>query len=81
MSPQLFARYVRLNALHHNLLNASPLELSVTQVEQNLGFSEFGRTASYYRKLFNELPSETLHREPSIASTRLSDSLDHGVRS
>ena len=75
MSPQLFSRYVRLNALHRNLLNASPLELSVTQVEQSLGFCEFGRTAGYYRKLFNELPSETLHREPSIAGVRLSDTL------
>ena len=66
---------MRLNALRRNLLNASPLELSVTQVELNLGFSEFGRTAGYYRELFGELPSETLHREPSIAGARLSDTL------
>ena len=75
VSPRLFARYVRLNGLHRNLLSASPLELTVTEAEQNLGFLEFGRTAGYYRKLFGELPSETLHRDPSVNAIRLSDAL------
>ena len=75
ISPNLYARYVRLNSLHRALLRASPQKLSVTQAQVELGFSEFGRTAGYYRELFGELPSETLHREPSIAGARLSDTL------
>jgi AraC family ethanolamine operon transcriptional activator len=75
ISPKLFARYVRLNSLHRELIRASPQKHSVTMIEMQLGFSEFGRTAGYYRELFGELPSETLDRQPPDDSMRLSDSL------
>ena len=75
ISPKLFARYVRLNSLHRKLLHASPRKLSVTEAETRLNFSEFGRTAGYYRELFGELPSETLDRQPAGDIMRLSDSL------
>ena len=75
ISPQRFVSYVRLNRLHRDLLRASSNGLSVTEAEMKLGFSEFGRTAGYYKKLFDELPSETLKSEPSSDGMRLSDAL------
>ena len=41
----------------------------VTDAGMSCGFYDLGRFASQYRRLFNELPSETLrrHREPQPA--------------
>jgi AraC family ethanolamine operon transcriptional activator len=58
------ARYARLRQLHVArglLLAADPVECTVTAVLTACGIFELGRFAGEYRKLFGELPSQTLH--------------------
>ena len=74
MSPQRYIRLCQLNLLHamlhaahaahaDNADNADNADrASVTTLMQESGFSEFGRVAGQYRKLFGELPSQTLGR-------------------
>ena len=75
MSPQSFARHVRLNGWHRDLLNASPQLQTVTRIAEDWGFSELGRAAGYYRELFGELPHETLQRDFVSDGSRLADAL------
>jgi AraC family ethanolamine operon transcriptional activator len=56
-------RYLQLRQLHrirHALRAADPEAVSVTDVLVQHGEWQFGRFASRYRRLFGELPSETL---------------------
>jgi AraC family ethanolamine operon transcriptional activator len=58
-------RYLQLRQLHrvnHDLRASDPETESVTDVLLEHGVWEFGRFASRYRRLFGELPSETLRR-------------------
>jgi AraC family ethanolamine operon transcriptional activator len=52
----------QLNQVHRALANADRDGTTVTQVLLDYGVWEFGRFASRYRRLFGELPSETLRR-------------------
>lgn len=57
------ARYLRLRQLHqvNRVLRATESEaVYISDVMANQGVWEFGRFAGYYRRLFGELPSETL---------------------
>jgi len=59
------ARFLKLRALNHirkALQNADPSVTTVTSVATRFGFWELGRLAHEYQLLFEELPSETLHR-------------------
>lgn len=61
-------RYLQLRHLHrvHRALKAAdPEEVSVSQVLVEQGEWAFGRFASRYRRLFGELPSETLQKKSS----------------
>lgn len=62
MSPYQYLVTVRLNHARQLLLKGDPDELTVRAVASRVGFWDFGRFASKYRKLFGELPSETLQR-------------------
>jgi transcriptional regulator GlxA family with amidase domain len=56
-------RYLQLRKLHwirHALRASDPEAVSVTDVAVQHGEWQFGRFASRYRRLFGELPSETL---------------------
>ena len=55
-------RYLQLRRLHaaRRILRGRPAPTSVTKVATELGFWDIGRFAEYYRRLFGELPSETL---------------------
>ncbi len=62
LSPMQFIQQHRLHKFHHKLLLSSPDYHTVTSSAEELGLEQIGRRAGEYKKLFNELPSETLKR-------------------
>lgn len=60
MSPKRYEMILRLNMFRFRLLNASPGAESVTEIALQCGFFHLGRLPNNYRKIFGELPSETL---------------------
>lgn len=58
-SPMAFLKAVRLERARDDLRQAEP-GTSVTSVACKWGFYQFGRFSAQYRKMFGELPSETL---------------------
>lgn len=63
MSPRDFLEKIRLNAIRRELVRASgEMSRQVTTVALDHGISHLGRFPSLYRRLFGELPSETLAR-------------------
>lgn len=61
ISPMSFHKSVRLERTRADLLCAQRGE-TVTEVACRWGFYQFGRFAAEYKKIFGELPSETLRR-------------------
>jgi AraC family ethanolamine operon transcriptional activator len=67
------AEYVRrraLNAVRRELLHGTGMtgSISITETAMRHGFWHLGRFAGYYRTLFGESPSATLHRHTRTAS-------------
>ncbi len=62
LGPYKLIELKRLNALRNRLLQSDPDGATVAGLSNEAGFSELGRTAVAYRKLFGELPSKTLRR-------------------
>ncbi|MDE8652018.1 AraC family transcriptional regulator [Novosphingobium album (ex Liu et al. 2023)] len=60
-SPMAFLKSVRLERARDDLRNAAPGE-SVTVIACRWGFYQFGRFAAQYKRMFGELPSETLRQ-------------------
>lgn len=60
-SPLYFIRMTRLNQVRRALKNASE-DSSVNEIAEFWGFTHAGQFGSDYKKLFGELPSETLRR-------------------
>jgi AraC family ethanolamine operon transcriptional activator len=58
--PSSFIRHRRLHAVRHELLIAGTDEGSVGDIANRFGFLHLGRFATDYRRLFGELPSQTL---------------------
>jgi len=50
------------------LLKADPNATSVAEVARSHGFSQPGRFAGVYRRLFGEVPLATLRRRKSISA-------------
>lgn len=65
IGPMAFLRHHRLGSVHRRLRQGEPTTTHVTDVAVEFGFLELGRFARYYRSLFGEYPSETLHRSPA----------------
>jgi AraC-like DNA-binding protein len=61
MAPKAYLRIKRLNDVHTEL-RRDGLTMSVADVASAHGFLEHGRFAGDYRRLFGELPSQTLRR-------------------
>ena len=61
-SPKRYMLAERLGAVRRDLRDATNHAASVTDVAARHGFSELGRFAGYYRKVFGETPSDTLRR-------------------
>ncbi len=61
ISPNQYLRLHRLNLLRVALQQADPVTAKVSEIADRHGFSEFGRLAGFYRTVFGETPSATLH--------------------
>jgi AraC family ethanolamine operon transcriptional activator len=61
LSPVAYFRAVRLNAVRQELKAAAVGTARVHEVAQRWGFWHTGEFAAAYRRLFGELPSQTLH--------------------
>lgn len=66
VSPLVYIKARRLNAVRRDLLAADPCHHLVTQIASDNGFLHLGRFSGDYHAYFGELPSETL------AKTRIS---------
>jgi AraC family ethanolamine operon transcriptional activator len=70
MTPNTYLRYYRLNGVHKSLRAADTASTTVTKVATDWGFWHFGHFTSNYRKLFGQLPSDTLKKFRSDLSKR-----------
>lgn len=59
-TPVDYLRSLRLNVVRRNLHCTSPAETSIGQIASNAGFSQMSHFAAEYKRLFDELPSQTL---------------------
>ena len=62
INPMTYLRLMRLNGARRDLLNAAAVPTQVQEVVARWGFWHFSRFSAEYKKLFHELPSETLRR-------------------
>jgi AraC family ethanolamine operon transcriptional activator len=70
LTPTTYLRFYRLNGVHKALRAADPASTTVTKVSTDWGFWHFGHFTSNYRKLFGQLPSDTLKKSRSDLSKR-----------
>lgn len=62
VGPRAYIRLRRLHLARRELKRVAPHGASVARIATDHGFFDLGRFAGDYRKLFGELPSETLRR-------------------
>lgn len=62
IAPNVFVKRWKLNMARRLLLQTDPEQTTITKVAMSLGFLHQGQFAADYRRLFLELPSETLGR-------------------
>jgi AraC-like DNA-binding protein len=62
VTPKLFIKQSKLKSLREELRHNSGIR-NVTEVALDYGFTHLGRFSSDYRKMFGELPSETLRQK------------------
>jgi AraC family ethanolamine operon transcriptional activator len=61
LSPMAYFRAIRLNAVRQELKAAAANMATVHEIAQRWGFWHTGEFAAAYRRLFGELPSQTLN--------------------
>ena len=59
-SPSEYLRLRRLNLVHIALQHSDPVTAKICDIAESHGFTELGRFAGFYRKIFGETPSTTL---------------------
>jgi len=64
VSPRRYLTLAALNHLHFHVLHASPHKNTVGDLAFSHGFYHLGRFARDYRRIYGELPSQTLRRDP-----------------
>jgi AraC-like DNA-binding protein len=64
MGPKRYLMLRRMNLARQALRKAEAATTTVTAVAANFGFFSFGRFSVFYRTLFGEMPSTTLHAAP-----------------
>ena len=62
LSPKAYLRVQRLNDAHRELFASHPRDAKVADVAHRQGFWHMGQFASDYKRLFGELPSNTLRK-------------------
>ena len=62
LGPVAYLRLRRLSAVHRALSTANPACVGVTQAALEHGFTDLGRFAAFYRRIFGEVPSQTRTR-------------------
>ena len=62
ISPKSYLIKLRLNAAHQDLNQSSPDKIKIYMIANKWGFWHMGQFAADYRKLFGELPMETLNK-------------------
>jgi AraC family ethanolamine operon transcriptional activator len=62
-SPLAYLKTARLNRVYHFLRDTDPTKTLVKQTAMGHGFNHQGQFSQDYKKLFGELPSETLQRK------------------
>ena len=62
MTPKAYLTGRRLSGVHRTLWRCDPASSSVSDVINDWGYWHMGNFAAYYRKMFGELPSETLNK-------------------
>jgi len=67
LPPSDYLMRQRLNRARTSLVAADRENARVTAIATQLGFTELGRFASHYRRLFGETPVETLQRSSPLA--------------
>ena len=75
ITPQKYLRWRRMQMAHHVFLAQDPKHTRITDVTTSLGFTELGRFAVEYKRLFGESPSETLRSRRPATPRRLIDVL------
>jgi len=60
VTPQIWFRCMKLNAIHRELQQANGTGERISDVAMRWGFLHFGRFSEEYRQLFGERPSDTL---------------------
>jgi len=78
-TPLGWVRQMRLARARHEMLHAGPRD-TVTGVALGSGFSQLGRFAADYRKVFGELPSTTMQRARSSLQNGADMDLDEAIR-
>lgn len=62
ISPKAYLNRLRLNAVHQDLKHSSLSKVKIHEIANTWGFWHMGQFAADYKKLFGELPLETLHK-------------------
>jgi AraC family ethanolamine operon transcriptional activator len=75
VTPVTYLRWRRMHGVHRELVAAAPDSARVKDIAAQWGFSEPGRFAVAYRRLFGESPSETLTSSRRPPPRRLEDVL------
>ena len=73
ITPQKYLRWRRMQAAHYDLLVQDQESTRVTDVAAHWGFTELGRFAVEYKRLFAESPSETLNNHRPATPRRFID--------
>jgi len=63
ITPNHFMRLLKLNLVHHELLQSGPAQITVQRAAQKWGFAHMGNFSRYYQELFGEKPSTTLCKD------------------
>lgn len=66
MGPKEFLNAFRLSSVRRQLRAAGPRTTKVADIANDWGYWHMGQFAADYRERFEELPSQTLHRESSM---------------